>query len=366
MTTTDVTGDDQKSDAEPPAPRRGRGRRVLLVVSVCLLALVIAAGGTSWWIYDGLNSNLKHGSVDLDKALGDGTSRPQKDAQAGDALNLLVLGSDSRAGANSALDGGSKLGGARSDTALLVHIAKGRNKAVAVSIPRDTLVDRPQCRRADGTVVPAASRVMFNSVFSQVGSACTVKTVEQLSDVRVDHLVEVDFAGFKDLVDAIGGVSVTLDQPVDTAALKLDAGTHRLDGTQSLRLVRTRYGYGDGSDLGRITLQQKFLLALLGEIKKQDLLSNPVKLYRIADQLTASLTTDSGLASLTSLADFGKSVKNVDPQAMETIMLPVAYDKADPNRVVPAEPQDTRLWKAIRTDTDVPEAAKKSPAHGAG
>src|SRR5207248_95558 len=142
-------------------------------------------------------------------------------------------------------------------------------------------------------------------------------------------------------------------------------GPHRLDGTQSLQLVRTRYGYGDGSDLGRIGLQQKFLIALLGEIRKQDLLGSPTKLYRIADTLTTSLTTDSDLASLTALASFGRSVQGVDPASMETIMLPVRYDKTDPNRVVAAEPQANQLWQAVRNDSPIPESAKNSPARGA-
>lgn len=207
---------------------------------------------------------------------------------------------------------------------------------------------------------------MFNSVYSLAGPACVVNTVEQLSGVRVDHFVEVDFAGFKGLVDALGGVTVTLDKPMSGAkgGLKLDAGTHRLDGTDSLKFVRTRYGYGDGSDLGRIGLQQQFMLAMLSEIKKQDALGNPARLYKLADAGTKSLTTDSDLGSLTALADFAQSMKGVNPETMETIMLPVAYDKVDPNRVIVAEPQATQLWDAIRKDQPVPASAKNSPAKG--
>ncbi len=107
------------------------------------------------------------------------------------------------------------------------------------------------------------------------------------------------------------------------------------------------------------------MLALLSEIKKQDLLGSPTKTYKIADKLTAALTTDSELASLTKLADFGRSLNGVDPATMETIMLPVQYDEIDPNRVVAAEPQATQLWKAVRSDSEIPpESAKKSPAHG--
>lgn len=106
------------------------------------------------------------------------------------------------------------------------------------------------------------------------------------------------------------------------------------------------------------------MLALLSEIKRQDLFGSPTKTYTIADQLTSALTTDSELASLTKLAEFGRSLNGVDPSTMDTIMLPVAYDKQDPNRVVAAQPQADELWKALREDKDVPESARKSPAKG--
>jgi LCP family protein required for cell wall assembly len=308
----------QRSDSDAPSRRRGgRGRkrertgkrRVGRWILLTLTVLVLASAGTAYWLYSDLNGNIK--GVDLDEAIGD--DRPEKLPTSGQ--NLLVLGSDSRSGANSDLDGGSKISGARSDTALVIHIPEGREKAVAVSIPRDTLVTRPKCTTRDGSALPSAKRVMFNSVYSLAGPACVVKTVEQMSGVRMDHLMEVDFAGFKGLVDAIGGVTVTLDEAIEP--LNLSAGTHELDGEQSLKFVRTRYGYGDGSDLGRIGLQQQFMIALLS-----------------------------------------------DPSTMETIMLPVKYDTQDPNRVVAAQPQAGQLWKAIRTDEKIPESAKKSPANG--
>ncbi|MEU9136869.1 LCP family protein [Streptomyces sp. NPDC048404] len=335
------------------------GRRIGRKILLGLTVLVLAAGGTGYWLYSDLDGNIK--GVDLDKAIGD--DRPEKLPTSGQ--NILVLGSDSRAGANAALKTGN-VSGARSDTALVMHIPEGRQKAVAVSIPRDTLVTRPECTKADGSKVPSARRVMFNSIYSQVGSACVVKTVEKISGIRMDHYMEIDFAGFKGLVDAIGGVTVTVDKAIhdSSSGLDLTAGTHQLNGTQSLEFVRTRHGIGDGSDLGRIGLQQQFMIALLSEIKKQDLLGSPTKTYKIADSLTQALTTDSDLASLTALADFGRSMNGVDPATMDTIMLPVAYDKVDPNRVVAAEPQASTLWKALRTDSVIPESAKKSPATG--
>lgn len=335
--------------------KRRTGRNILLGLAV----LVVAAAGTGYWLYSDLNGNIN--GVDINDAIG--KDRPEKLPTSGQ--NILILGSDSRAGDNAELNTG-KVAGARSDTALVMHIPEGRKEAVAVSIPRDTLVTRPECTKPDGSEVASAERVMFNSVYSQVGPACVVKTVEKMSGVRMDHYVEIDFAGFKDLVDAIGGVTVTVDQDIHdkSSGLDLTAGTHKLNGTDSLAFVRTRHGVGDGSDLGRIGLQQEFMIALLSEIKKQDLLGSPTKTYKIADTLTAALTTDSELASLTALADFGRSLNGVDPSTMETIMLPVAYDRIDPNRVVAAEPQASTLWKAIRSDEDIPESAKKSPAGG--
>ncbi|MFD5377128.1 LCP family protein [Streptomyces griseoincarnatus] len=340
---------------------RPRRRRVWRWIALSLVLLVLIGGGVGYWLYSDLEGNIK--GVDINEAIGD--DRPEKLPTSGQ--NILVLGSDSRSGDNAALKTG-KTAGARSDTALVMHIPEGRKEAVAVSIPRDTLVSRPACSKQDGSEVPAAERVMFNSIYSQVGPACVVKTVEQMSGIRMDHYMEIDFAGFKDLVDAIGGVTVTVDQDIrDTSSgLDLTAGTHKLDGTEALAFVRTRHGVGDGSDLGRIGLQQQFMLALLSEIKRQDLFGSPTKTYTIADQLTSALTTDSELASLTKLAEFGRSLNGVDPSTMDTIMLPVAYDKQDPNRVVAAQPQADELWKALREDKDVPESARKSPAKGGG
>ncbi|MBA2947664.1 LCP family protein [Streptomyces himalayensis] len=351
----------------PGQPQRGRRRRSERrgkrrkgrIILLTLLVLALAAGGTGYWLYSDLNGNID--GVDLDKALGD--DRPEKLPTSGQ--NILVLGSDSRSGANASL-GTGKASGARSDTALVMHIPEGRTQATAISIPRDTLVTRPKCTKSDGSTLPSAKRVMFNSVYSLAGPACVVKTVEQMSGVRLDHFVEIDFAGFKGLVDAIGGVTVTVDKAIkdESSGLDLSAGTHKLNGTESLAFVRTRHGVGDGSDLGRIGLQQQFMIALLSEIKKQDLLGSPTKAFKIADKLTESLTTDAELASLTKLAEFARSMNGVDPSTMETIMLPVKYDTADPNRVVAAEPQATQLWKAIRSDEEIPESAKKSPATG--
>ncbi len=143
---------------------------------------------------------------------------------------------------------------------------------------------------------------MFNSAYSTGGAPCAVKTVETLSGLRMDHYLEVDFSGFQQLIDDLGGVEVTTSEAIKDpdSHLDLPAGTHTLDGEQALGLVRTRHGVGDGSDLGRIQLQQAFVKALVDQVKDIGLLGNPKKLYDIADTATKTVTTDSDLGSVNS------------------------------------------------------------------
>ncbi|MFJ3303503.1 LCP family protein [Streptomyces sp. NPDC086549] len=339
----------------------GRRSRVLKAAGLTLAGALVLAVAAAGWAYWHLDNNIK--SVDIDNALGD--DRPAKavatpsasasvSASASplptEALNILVLGSDSRSGkANKQLGGGNS-SGARSDTAMVVHIDAGRTKATVVSIPRDTLVTRPSCPLSSGGSTAVAYGAMFNSAYSVGGPVCAVKTVESITNVRMDHYIEIDFAGFAKLVNALGGVTVTTEQDIDDdkSHLHLKAGTHHLDGKQALALARTRHGIGDGSDLGRIGLQQKLVKALLEQMASTDLLTDPTRLYSVADAVTGSLTTDTGLDSLTGLMRLGQSLKSLSSDHVKTVMMPVVTAPSDPNRVVAKEPAASRLWESLR------------------
>ncbi|GAA0906463.1 LCP family protein [Streptomyces thermoalcalitolerans] len=316
------------------------------------LVLGVAAAG---WAYWQLNRNIT--GVDINDALGD--NRPPRPLAApaaetsalpGGALNILVLGSDSRSGKENKELGGGDSEGARSDTAMVVHIDEGRTSATVVSIPRDTLVARPSCPLPSGGSTAPAFSAMFNSAYAVGGPVCAVKTVETLTGIRMDHYVEIDFSGFANLVDALGGVTVTTEQDIDDdkSHLRLEAGTHRLNGTQALALARTRHGIGDGSDLGRIGLQQMLVKAMLQEVASSDLLNDPARLYRVADAVTGSLTTDTGLDSLAELMELAQSLKNLTAENVTTVTLPVVTAPYDPNRVVPQEPEASGLWASLR------------------
>ncbi|AOW88675.1 LCP family protein [Streptomyces olivaceus] len=333
---------------------RARGLRAAGLALAGALLLGCAAAG---WAYWHLSGNIT--SVDIDGALGD--DRPARPAAAPSAspsaspvptgaLNLLVLGSDSRGGEENQELGGGDSGGARSDTAMVVHLDAGRTAATVVSIPRDTLVHRPSCPLPSGGTTRRASGAMFNTAYELGGPVCAVKTVESLTGVRMDHYVEIDFSGFAKLVDALGGVTVTTDVDIDDdrSHLHLDAGTHHLDGTEALGLARTRYGLQGGSDLARIELQHTLVKALLEQVSTTDLLTDPARLYQVADAATGSLTTDTGLDSLGELTDLGRSLGGLAADDVRTLTMPVLPAPTDPNRVVADEPDAGDLWESLR------------------
>jgi LCP family protein required for cell wall assembly len=338
-------------------PRRRKG---LMITAWTTAGIVVLGGAGAGYLYFKLNGNLK--SVDIDQALG--TDRPKKADNGSE--NILVLGSDTRAGGNKKLGGGTDDGSARSDTAMIVHIYKGHKKASVVSIPRDTLIDRPSCTDTKGDKHPAAQSVMFNSAYSTGGAACAVKTVESITDLRMDHYLEVDFAGFQKLIDDLGGVEITTTKSIDDpdSHLKLKAGTHTLDGKQALGLVRTRHGVGDGSDLGRIQLQQAFIKALVNQIKDVGVFSNPKKLLDLAETATKTVTTDSDLGSVNKLASFASGLQGISPSHMHMVTMPVAYDPADPNRVLLQEKKADQIWKALEQDKPIPKSATSGSATG--
>ncbi|MEV7388473.1 LCP family protein [Streptomyces sp. NPDC091215] len=351
-----MTGLEEQREAGRQVGRRSRALKIVGLTLAGVMTLSIAAAG---WAYVHLNDNIK--SVDINGALGDdrpakAVTTPTASASASasplptGSVNILVLGSDSRSGKENKKLGGGNSSGARSDTAMVVHIDAGRTSATVVSIPRDTLVTRPSCPLSSGGSTAVAYNSMFNSAYSVGGAVCAVKTVESITGVRMDHYLEIDFSGFAKLVDALGGVTVTTDQDIsdDDSHLHLKKGTHHLDGTTALALARTRHGIGDGSDLGRIGLQQKLVKALLDQMASISLLTDPAKLYEVADAVTASLTTDTGLDSLSELMRLGQSLKGLTSHNVKTVMMPVVTAPSDPNRVIAKEPAASELWKSLQ------------------
>lgn len=331
--------------------RRKRGRaRLTLGIVLSLLVLVTAGAG---WAYIRLSGNI-------DTFAADGVSGDRPDADASKGENVLVIGSDARTDGNSALGGGDRSDIGRSDTAFLLHVYADHRHAVAVSIPRDTLVDLPPCKLPDGSWTKARPNTMFNAAYS-VGEtakgnpACTQNTVEHLSGLRVDHTVVVDFKGFAELTDVVGGVKVCLPQDVYQRDLNphratrgtrlFTKGEQEVSGHKALDYVRIRHGIGDGSDIGRIKRQQAFVASLLKKIKSDGL--TPTKLLPLADAATKSMTVDPGLGSADKLISFAMSLKDIDLSNTKFVTLPWRYEGA---RVAVVQPDADALWASLKDD----------------
>ncbi|MEV8088264.1 LCP family protein [Streptomyces nigra] len=324
--------------------------------------LLLAAAGTGWLVYAKLDGNITP-----DEAAAAELARYEKErpsAAVRGAQNILVIGSDSRAG-----DGnrryGRDSGTERSDTTILLHLSADHRSATAVSIPRDLMVDVPGCRRTEG----GRSRpmfAMFNYAFQVGGSACTIRTVERMTNIRVDHHMVVDFHGFKEMVDAVDGVEICLTKPIrDKAAkLRLPAGKVTLDGEQALGYVRARKSLGDGSDTDRMERQQRFLAALVHKVRGNDVLLNPVRLYPVLDAATSSLTTDPALASLRGLYDLVRGVRDIPTERVQFLTVPRESYVYNANRDQLVEPEAQRLFERLRLDLPVAvaDSRAKSPA----
>ncbi|MEP6762312.1 MAG: LCP family protein [Sporichthyaceae bacterium] len=339
--------------------RRRPLRRLLTALLVTFSVLLVTGSVGAFVAYYKFNSNIQ--SQDLTGLLG---NRPKVIAEAADQkpLNILLIGSDKRTGVAA-----QHIAGARSDTTILLHLAADRKTAVLVSIPRDSVVDIPSCKRPDGSRT-VAQTTRFNAAYALAGPACTIMTVERITDIRIDHHVVIDFRGFRQMVDALGGVQICLPQRVDDdkSKLHLDAGRQTVHGRAALAYVRTRYQLGNGSDLGRIDRQQAFLSSMVAKVSSKGLLLRPDRALAFLNAATKSITTDPGLASVKDLYKLAQSVKGMDTNAVTFVTVPNGSNPADGgNTVLIREAEADALWSSLRFDRPLPGQEKKPDATAA-
>ena len=331
-------------------------RRALRIAGGVTAAVLVGLGLLLWPAYRSLDSNI----TTIDPSAGLGDVRPAKENQ---SINILAIGSDSREGANGLIGGESP---GLADTTLVVHLAADNSWAAAVSIPRDSMVQMPACFGPDGQLVPGALR-QFNAAYPIGGPTCVQRTVEALTGLRIDDFVVVDFVGFKEMVDAVGGVTVYIEAPISDPQSKIyfKPGCQTLDGKKALDYVRVRKGVqgGNGSDLGRIERQQQFLAALAREVTSAGTLTNPLRLYTFLDAATGSVTTSPGLGSIRSMASVAVRVRQIGLDRIEFTTVPVETYPPDPNRVQWAQPEADELWDLLRTDQPLtPPAPDPEPS----
>ncbi|MFJ9391549.1 LCP family protein [Nocardioides sp. NPDC101246] len=351
----------QEPYAPYPADERDKPRiSVWQVLGSSLIVLALVVGLFTVYTYRHLTGNIN--TVSLGEEVADvGPKEP---------INILVMGSDSRDCEGCNVDGLTDEG-QRSDTNILLHLSGDRKFAYGVSIPRDTMVNRPACKNEDsGDETDAAEYVRWNEAFSLAGPSCTIEQIKSVSDelcgekckVEVNHVVVVDFASFKGMVDAIDGVNVCLPAAVDDkyTGAHFKAGPQTLNGKKALEYVRMRHGVradtgkvlGDGGDLDRSKRQQAFIGAMVAQLLSGDTLSSPTKVLSFLNAATKGLTMDQGLKSnLDTMAKIGAGFKSIGMENVKFLTIPVMADPQNPTATVVLDKDKARnVFKAIAND----------------
>ncbi|KND40393.1 LCP family protein [Streptomyces acidiscabies] len=343
-----------------PVKKKSKGKKILMWTGGTMAFLMVGTAAAAYFYIEHLNDNISSSSTD-----GAGTGGFSKDK----AINLLLIGTDKRTGSGNAGYGDAESVG-HADTTILLHVSKDRTNATALSIPRDLIVDVPDCptEQADGTskVIPGEDGVRFNTSLGQQDRtpSCTMRTVTELTGITPDNFMVADFNAVKTLTSAVGGVEVCLAKDIDDkdSHLKLSKGTHLIEGEQALAFVRTRHSVGFGGDLSRIQIQQQFLSALMRKLKSNDTLSDPTKMIKLAEAGTKALTVDSQLDSIGKLKDLGLELGKLNVKNLTFATIPVVDNPAEKVKatVVLNQSAAPTVFQMIRDDVSFTEVAQKA------
>ncbi|QKG23061.1 LCP family protein [Actinomadura verrucosospora] len=324
--------------------------------AIAVAGLLVMGSLSAYGYYWKLQSAVHR--EDVDKLLG--KNRPKK---LNDAQNIVVLGSDTRAGANARYGRGLEGKPPASDTMLMLHLSPGGGQAMGVSFPRDLMVPIPPCTRTDGSKSPGKPVAMLNEAMALAGPTCTVKTIEQFTHIHIDHFVQVDFVGFKSITTELGGVPVCVTGDVydKDSGLRLAKGRHVLKGEQALAYVRSRHGFGDGSDTQRIRRQQHFFGAMAKQAMSGGVLADPGRLNGLLTATAKSLTTDKQL-TVARMLDLAQGMRDLSAGKLRFMTVPSGPYALNKNRVQLVQPAANAFFAALRDDRTVPEPAKAPKA----
>jgi LCP family protein required for cell wall assembly len=359
--------------AEPPPgrrkgrtkPKKSKAKKILLWTGGSMAFVLVAVSAAGYLYLKHLEGNVS--TTDVGSAGKKGFSKDE-------AFNILIIGTDKRTGAGN--EGyGDKGSVGHADTNILLHVSKDRTNATALSIPRDLIVDVPDCPtvQPDGStkVIPGTQNVRFNTSLGQDGrnAGCTMLTVKALTGIAPDHFMMADFNAVKTLTSAVGGVEVCVAHAVNDkeSHLKLPKGKSTVEGEQALAFVRTRHSFGNQGDLDRIKVQQQFLGSLMRKMASGNTLSSPTKLFSLAEAATKALTVDTGLGKVSTLKDVALQLKEVPTKNITFTTVPVLDNPAEKVKatVVVNQAQAPQVFDAIKNDvsfTAVKQKEKKEKA----
>lgn len=344
-----MSEESERPDGSAPGPkRRGKAKKrhtVGLVILSTTLVLTLVTGLGAVAFYRSVTSNLTSSDAmnEVDNRPEDYDTGPKK------PVRILVMATDTRDGKGNKIDTEAGAGG--SDTTILLHISADRSRAYGISIPRDSLVERPDC--GPDNELPGKDAVIWNDAFKVGAEACTVEQFELNTGVRLDGFVTIDFNGFKEMVDAIDGVPVCV--PFDINDPKHDifiaAGEREISGDEALDYVRVR-AVGDGTDIGRISRQQTFIASMVKKVSSAGTLARPDRVLNFLTAVAKSLTISENLNNLKELTGVGLSLQNVGMDKVQFVTVPFSYfPEGSPHygRVAWTDQAD-ELWERIARD----------------
>lgn len=334
----------------------GRYSRAMLLTGWTAIVMTVVLVCGTLYAY-AIYRNVWDGITEV-KLAGLGKRPPQYK----NALNLLLIGSDSRSGRNGKIGGPAD--GQRSDTVMIVHVSPGRKKLSVISFPRDSVVPILACPAEPGfpgqTAQPGQVE-QLNSTFSFGGANCLLHTLEQTTHVRLNDFVQLNFTGFISVINDLGGVKVCIPYRVRKTRydrLKLTAGVHLLKGYKALQYWRLREGYGLGSDLQRIQRDQLLMVSLVQKILHEHVLKSVSKTYAMIKDIVSAhaLTTDTGLDQ-TKILHIVRSLAYVNKKAIQFVEVPTVPYTGNANWVQWAS-NTQQLFSAIEHDQKLPKVTK--------
>ncbi|MFF4393404.1 LCP family protein [Streptomyces sp. NPDC001552] len=357
-----------------PARRPGR-RRVLRWTASVLSLLILGTAAAGYLYYRHLNGSIQTDALNLGETKLGG-SKPNASGQT--PLNILLIGSDARDdAANQALGGATDTfdGPPLADVQMLLHLSADRSNMSVVSMPRDTMLMMPKCTEQGGKVHPASKGlVQTNESLQRGGPGCTVATWQELTKIPIDHFMMIDFKGVVSMADAIGGVPVCVEENVHSrtrdgkgSGLKLPKGTSVIQGEQALQWLRTRYGFEDGTDIGRTHAQHQYMTSMSREFRKNAKLTNPVKLNSLAQAAIEAMVVDPGLNKIDKLYDLSMELKKVPPGRITMTTMPWVYSTKPglDGRVEPMADEAEAVFRMVREDIALDGKGSGTPAEGA-
>ncbi|WP_332759011.1 LCP family protein [Streptomyces sp. MT206] len=365
-----------EGDGTSGVRRRRRGkRRVLLWTSSTMAFLILGTAGAGYLYYRHLNGSIQTDALNLgDNKLGG----PKPNAFGQTPLNILLIGSDARNDKeNQALGGGRDTfdGQPLADVQMLLHLSADRSNMSVVSMPRDTMIKMPKCTEPgpDGKVHPASKGlVQVNESLSRGGPGCTVAAWQELTKIPISHFMMIDFKGVVSMADAIGGVPVCVQENVHSrtkagkgSGLKLPKGESVIQGEQALQWLRTRYGFEDGTDLGRTHAQHMYMNSMAREFRKNAKLTNPVKLNSLAKAAIDAMVVDPGLNKIDRLYDLSMELKKVPPGRITMTTMPWIQSPNDRDRVEPKPGEAEDVFRMVREDIALDGQDAKQPGGSA-